>query len=126
MTTASHNDANRVTRDVMKGKNTMSTNHRIVRGARKSPRTHAPVAVTIPSTMSETAFLIRFARKGACIVTDKNGNRRAEIGHAVNATIFAPKATTLRYAKLNRGIIGSTQNLGHSASDLLRGDISEA
>lgn len=102
----------------------MSTNPIIVK-ARKSPRTHAPVAVTIPSGMSETAFLRRFARKGATIVTDKNGNRRAEIGHAVRATIFAPTNKTLRYAMVNRGIIGSTATLGHSQSDLLRGDISE-
>jgi len=122
MTTTSHNGANRATRRVMEGK-TMNTNPIIVRGARKSPRTHAPVEVTIPSGMSETAFLRRFARKGATIVTDKNG-RRVEIGHAVRA-IFAPTNKTLGYAMVNRGVIGSTATLGQSQSDILRGDASE-
>jgi hypothetical protein len=63
--------------------NTMSTNYEIAKGIRKdTPIAHAPVRVTIPSTMSETAFLRRLARKGATIIT-KNGERYAVTGHAV-------------------------------------------
>lgn len=50
----------------------------------EQPVNHAPYTVSIPSGLSETAFLRRLARKGATIITLANGERVAQLGHAVS------------------------------------------
>lgn len=106
MTTASHNGAQRAT-CVVTERVTMLTTQKQKKDA---PVAHAPRRVTIPSGMSETAFLRRLAHRGAVIVTDASGNRRAEIGHATRMVdtngaytypTFAPRAHREFVASVN-------------------------
>lgn len=127
MTTASSNGATRATRVVTERVTMLTTK----KNKKDAPVAHAPYRVTIPSGMSETAFLRRLAHRGAVIVTDASGNRRAEIGHAtrmrdVNGAYtipaYAPRAH--RSVVVPRGV-NVSRALGLSNADLIRGDISE-
>lgn len=84
---------------------------------------HTPASVW-PQPVNVTAYLRDNARHGATLVT-RNGVSVVETGHKVNRYNAQPPKR-LTYRATNRGIIGSTATLGHSQSDLLRGDISEA
>ena len=110
----------------------MTTQFRMVKPMKDKPVNHAPVTVAIPSTMSETAWLIRLARKGATIVTLANGERVAQLGHAVRMVeangkstwpTFAPRATRARRGAVNG--VSVSRALGASNADLARGNASD-
>lgn len=83
---------------------------------------HTPACV-LPQPTNIVAYLRDNAKHGATLVT-RNGVSVVETGHKVNRYNAQPPKS-LTYRAVNRGVIGSSATLGHSASDLLRGDISE-
>lgn len=83
---------------------------------------HTPSSVW-PQPTNIVAYLRDNAKNGATLVT-RNGVSVVETGHKVNRYNAQPPKS-LTYRAVNRGVIGSSATLGHSASDLLRGDISE-
>lgn len=83
---------------------------------------HTPSSVW-PQPTNVTAYLRDNAQHGATLVT-RNGVSVVETGHTVNRYNARPPKS-LAYRMTNRGVIGSTATLGHSQTDLLRGDISE-
>jgi len=84
---------------------------------------HTPACV-LPQPTNVVAYLRDNAQHGATLVT-RNGVSVVETGHSVSRYVAQPPKR-LAYRHINRGVIGSTATLGHSASDLLRADISEA
>ncbi len=131
MTTASTNGANASLAVVTEKGNTVNTQGKLVRVRKDKPVNHAPITVVIPSGMTENAFLIRLARKGATIVTRANGERVAQVGHAVRMVEANGKSTWPTFAPRAHARRGSVNGvsvsraLGMSNSDLARGDISE-
>jgi len=110
----------------------MSTNWKMAKPKKDTPVNHAPYTVAIPSGMTENAWLIRLARKGATIVTLANGERVAQLGHAVRMIeangkstwpTFAPRATRTRRGTVNG--VSVSRALGASNADLARGNASE-
>lgn len=110
----------------------MSTNWKMTKPKKDKPVNHAPYTVSIPSGMTENAWLIRLARKGATIVTLANGERVAQLGHAVRMIeangkstypTFAPRAIRTRYGTVNG--VSVSRALGASNADLARGNASE-
>ena len=105
----------------------LTTEFRIMKAMKVKPVNHAPYTVAIPSTMSETAWLIRLARKGATIVTLANGERVAQLGHAVRMTdtypTFAPRATVASVGSVSG--VSLSRVLGESNADLARGNASD-
>jgi hypothetical protein len=98
------------------------------------PVNHSPRTVAIPSGMSETAFLVRLAHKGATIVTDMTtGARVAQIGHAVRMVTassehytvpaIAPRNVARRVGSVSG--VSLSRVLGESNADLARGNASD-
>jgi hypothetical protein len=83
---------------------------------------HTPSSVW-PQPTNIVAYLRDNAKNGATLVT-RNGVSVVETGHKVNRYYPRPPRV-LVHRMTNRGVIGSTATLGHSQTDLLRGDISE-
>ena len=109
----------------------MTTQFRMLKPMKDRPVNHAPRTVTIPSTMSETAWLIRLARKGATIVTLANGERVAQLGHAVRMIEANGRSTWPTFPSKRAITYGSvsgvsvTRALGASNADLARGNASD-
>lgn len=105
----------------------LTTEFRIMKAQKVKPVNHAPYTVAIPSTMTETAWLIRLARKGATMLTLASGERVAQLGHAVRMTdtypTFAPRV--LVTSGLRRTGVSLARVLGESNADLARGNASD-
>ena len=99
----------------------------MAKAKKDTPVNHAPYTVAIPSGMTENAWLIRLARKGATIVTLANGERVAQLGHAVRMTdtypTFAPRATVASVGSVSG--VSLSRVLGESNADLARGNASD-
>lgn len=97
------------------------------------PVNHSPRTVAIPSGMSESAFLIRLASKGATMFTNASGERVAQIGHAVRMITassnhytypsIAPRHSVGRVGSVSG--VSLTRVLGESNADLARGNASD-
>lgn len=109
----------------------MSTNWKMAKAKKDTPVNHAPYTVAIPSGMTENAWLIRLARKGATIVTLANGERVAQLGHAVRMIEANGKSTWPTFPSKRSITYGAvsgvsvTRALGASNADLARGNASE-
>lgn len=126
MTTASNNGATRATRLVTeKVHDMLTTEFRIMKHKKVMPVNHAPYTVTIPSTMSEIAWLVRLARKGATMYT-VNGVRVAQVGHATRMTDTYPlfPSTKITRSGSVRGV-SLSRILGASNADLARSNASD-
>lgn len=127
MTTASNNGAIAPLAVVTEKVHAMlTTEFRMMKAQKVKPVNHAPYTVAIPSTMSETAWLIRLARKGATMLTTANGERVAQVGHAVRMTdtypTFAPRVIV---ASGSVSGVSLSRVLGESNADLARGNASD-
>lgn len=110
----------------------LTTEWKMLKSKKDKPVNHAPYTVAIPSGMTEQAWLIRLARKGATMLTTANGERVAQLGHAVRMVeangkstwpTFAPRATRTRRGTVNG--VSVSRALGATNSDLARGNASD-